>query len=86
MPEVFSPTSVEEFLADGVIVFYNFRRENVRETALEILKMRGEKHQKKIVAFKITDTGIKVYPDHTKIAKNFMSLNRSVSSCYVYIH
>lgn len=63
MPEVFSPTGVEEFLADGVIVFYNFRRDNVRETAMEILKMRGEKHQKKIVAYKITDDGIKVYPE-----------------------
>ncbi len=63
MPEVFSPTGVEEFLADGVVVFYNFRRENVRETALEILKMRGEKHQKKIVAYKITDDGIMVYPE-----------------------
>jgi hypothetical protein len=25
--------------------------------------MRGEKHQRKIVAMQITDTGIKVYPD-----------------------
>jgi len=63
MPEVFSPTGVEEFLADGVIVLYNFRIENVRESAIEILKMRGEKHQKKIVAFKITDDGIKVFPE-----------------------
>ena len=68
MPEVFSPTGVEEFLADGVVVFYNFRRENVRETALEILKMRGEKHQKKIVAYKITDNGIKVYPEQEVFA------------------
>lgn len=63
MPEIFSPTGVEEFLADGVIVFYNFRRENVRETAIEVLKMRGEKHQKKIVAMKTTEKGIKVYPE-----------------------
>jgi KaiC/GvpD/RAD55 family RecA-like ATPase len=63
MPEVFSPTGVEEFLADGVIVFYNIRKENVRETGLEVLKMRGEKHQKKIVAMQITDKGIKVYPE-----------------------
>lgn len=63
IPKIFSPTGVEEFLADGVIVFYNFRRENMREGAMEILKMRGENHQKKIVAFKITDKGIKVYPD-----------------------
>jgi len=63
IPEVFSPTGVEEFLADGVIVFYNIRKENVRETAIEVLKMRGEKHDKKIVATKITDKGIVVYPD-----------------------
>lgn len=63
MPEIFSPTGVEEFLADGVIVLYNFRKENVRESAIEILKMRGEQHEKKIVAFKITNTGIKVYPE-----------------------
>ena len=63
IPEIFSPTGVEEFLADGVVVFYNFRRENIRETAIEILKMRGVKHQKKIVAMKITDNGIKVFPD-----------------------
>lgn len=63
IPEIFSPTGVEEFLADGVIVFYNFRRENIRETAIEVLKMRGEKHQKKIVAMKITEKGIKIYPE-----------------------
>jgi len=63
IPNIFSPTGVEEFLADGVIVFYNFRKENIRETAIEVLKMRGEKHQKKIVAMKITDKGIKVYPE-----------------------
>ena len=63
IPELFSPTGVEEFLADGVIVFYNFRKANVRETAIEVLKMRGEKHQKKIVALKINDNGISVYPD-----------------------
>lgn len=62
-PEIFSPTGVEEFLADGVIVLYNFRRENIRESAIEVLKMRGEKHKRKIVAMKITDSGVKVYPD-----------------------
>ena len=63
IPEVFSPTGVEEFLADGVIVLYNIRRENIRESAVEVLKMRGEKHEKKIVAMHITDKGIVVYPD-----------------------
>jgi hypothetical protein len=61
IPEVFSPTGVEEFLADGVIVIYNIRRQNTRQTAIEVLKMRGIKHQKKIVSMSITDKGIVVY-------------------------
>jgi len=63
IPDIFSSTGVEEFLADGVIVFYNFKHGDVRENAVEVLKMRGTKHQKKIVAMQITDRGIVVYPD-----------------------
>jgi len=62
IPEIFSTTGVEEFLADGVIVLYNIKRENMRESAIEVLKMRGERHQKKIVAMQITGNGIIVYP------------------------
>lgn len=63
IPEIFSTTGVEEFLADGVIVLYNFKRGDIRENAIEILKMRGEKHQKKIVAMQITEKGVIVYPE-----------------------
>jgi len=63
IPDIFSTTGVEEFLADGVIVFYNIKRGNFKENAIEVLKMRGEKHQKKIVAMRITDKGIVVYPE-----------------------
>ena len=63
IPDIFSTTGVEEFLADGVIVFYNIKRGNFKESAIEVLKMRGEKHQKKIVAMQITDKGIVVYPE-----------------------
>ena len=63
IPEIFSSTGVEEFLADGVIVIYNIKRGNIRESAIEVLKMRGEKHEKKIVAMKITDSGMVVYPE-----------------------
>lgn len=63
IPEIFSTSGVEEFLADGVIVFYNIRRGDIRESAIEVLKMRGEKHQKKIVAMTIGDNGITVYPE-----------------------
>jgi KaiC/GvpD/RAD55 family RecA-like ATPase len=64
IPKIYSPTGVEEFLADGVIVLYNYRKGNTRDTAIEILKMRGEKHQKKIVEMKITDLGVSVYSDN----------------------
>lgn len=63
IPEIFSQTGVEEFLADGVIVFYNFKRGDVREKGVEVLKMRGENHQKKIVAMTINGQGITIYPD-----------------------
>lgn len=62
-PKVYSPTGVEEFLADGVIVLYNIRKGNVRENGIEVLKMRGAKHDKKIVAMQIIENkGIEVYP------------------------
>ncbi|MBI2564688.1 AAA family ATPase [Candidatus Woesearchaeota archaeon] len=54
---------VEEFLADGVIILYNVQRGTVRESAIEILKIRGAKFEKKVVAMKITDQGIVVYPE-----------------------
>jgi KaiC/GvpD/RAD55 family RecA-like ATPase len=62
MPETFSQTGVEEFLADGLIVFYYIKRESMRQRAIEVLKMRGTKHQEKIVAMKISDSGMIVYP------------------------
>ncbi|DAC73091.1 MAG TPA: hypothetical protein DSN98_01995 [Thermoplasmata archaeon] len=62
MPETFSQTGVEEFLADGVIVIYHIKREGMRQRAIEVLKMRGTKHQERIVAMKISDKGMIVYP------------------------
>lgn len=56
-------SGVEEFLSDGVISLYNVRRGNMRESAIEVMKMRGEKHEKKIVSMNITDGGIVVYPN-----------------------
>lgn len=53
----------EEFLADGVIVFYNIKRGNIRERAIEVLKMRGIKHSMKMVAFTISENGLIIYPD-----------------------
>ena len=59
----YSRTGIEEFLADAVFVFYNIRQKNTRLNALEILKIRGTLHQKKIVPFRIlSNQGIVVYP------------------------
>jgi KaiC/GvpD/RAD55 family RecA-like ATPase len=63
VPKIYSPTGVEEFLADGVIVLYNVRKGDIRENAIEILKMRGAKHLKKIVAMRMGDNGVEVYPE-----------------------
>ncbi len=63
MPTIYSSSGTEEFLADGVIVLYAIQRGNIRENAIEVLKLRGAKHQKKIVAMQITDKGIEVYPE-----------------------
>ena len=55
---------MEEFLADGVIVLYNIRKGDIRESAVEVLKMRGARHKKKVVAMQILPgTGIEVYPE-----------------------
>lgn len=54
---------VEDFLADGVVNFYNMRKGNIRQPAVEIFKMRGTKHKKKIVPFNfVSGKGIEIYP------------------------
>lgn len=70
MPTKFSKTGVEEFLADGVIVLYQIKHENIRENAIEVLKLRGAGHQKKIVAMQIlSDKGVVVHPKQEIIQK-----------------
>ncbi len=70
VPTVFSRSGVEEFLADGVIVLYNIRKGDIRESAIEVLKMRGIKHKKKVVAMQIiSGSGIEVYPEQEVFTK-----------------
>jgi len=52
----------EEYVVDGVIVMYNIQFRNVRQNAIEIMKMRGSRHSRKIVPF-IFENGIKISPD-----------------------
>ena len=63
IPTKYSDTGIEEFLADGIIVLYNIQRGDIRENAVEVVKMRYSQHQKKMVAMEITDRGITIYPD-----------------------
>jgi len=63
VPKIFSTTGVEEFLADGVVIIYNIKHGNIRERAIEILKLRGASHQNKIVAMSIGEKGVTVYPE-----------------------
>ncbi|RLG56544.1 MAG: hypothetical protein DRN83_03840, partial [Hadesarchaea archaeon] len=57
-----SKSGVEEFLADGIIVFYYVadHRETYRVRGVEILKLRGAKHSTHLVEMEITKKGIVV--------------------------
>ena len=60
----FTQSKIEDFLADGIIILYHARRGNVRQRALEVLKLRGVDHEEKVVAMDIVDKeGVVVYPD-----------------------
>lgn len=70
IPTTFSRSGVEEFLADGVIVLYNIRKGDIRENAIEVLKMRGARHKKKIVAMQIlSGVGVEIYPEQEVFSK-----------------
>ena len=72
VPKQYSRTGTEEFLADGVTVLYNLRVGNIRNNALEILKMRGTKIKKKIVPFKIEDNiGMVIFPEEQLFQDEF---------------
>ncbi len=53
-------TRTMEFESDSIIMFYFVRSKTQRERYLEVLKMRGTKHSKKIYQFDITPKGVSV--------------------------
>ena len=53
--------TIEQFVADGVIILYNLERGEKRVRALEIIKMRGTDHSRDLVPMKFTPSGIEVY-------------------------
>ncbi|MDO8339747.1 MAG: ATPase domain-containing protein [Candidatus Burarchaeum sp.] len=58
-----SRTDRTEFLADGIIYLYHFRRGDVRTRAIEVLKMRDTNIMEKLCPFRIVEDGIMVFPD-----------------------
>jgi len=62
-PHKFSSTGVEEFLADGIFVFYNFPGVKKRTRGIEIYKLRGAPHSQKIMTLNINDSGIEIVSD-----------------------
>lgn len=52
---------VENFIVDGVIVLYYTKMENTRVRGIEVYKMRGSDHSKKIHPYDITPEGILVH-------------------------
>ncbi|MFZ3077532.1 MAG: ATPase domain-containing protein [Candidatus Aenigmatarchaeota archaeon] len=54
--------SVEEFVADGVIVLYYLRTNSQFSRSLTVWKLRGSDHSQKLHPYKITHKGIVVYP------------------------
>ena len=62
-PDLEKPSSSPiEFEVDSIILLYYPREGDTRKRALEILKMRGTEHSKKIFPLKITEKGITIYP------------------------
>jgi len=59
-----------EYLADGLILIYNIRKGDARELALEVFKLRGTAHERKLCLMKITSKGIVLYPNQQVLANN----------------
>mgnify|MGYP001573673300 CR=1 FL=1 len=49
-----------EFETDSIVVFYYVRNKNERQRYIEVKKMRGTRHSKKIYNFEITEKGITI--------------------------
>ncbi|MCS7109575.1 MAG: AAA family ATPase [Candidatus Micrarchaeota archaeon] len=52
-----------EHLSDSIISLYSTRKGDIRDIGLEVIKMRGTNHSRKIAPIKIIQSGLIVYPD-----------------------
>jgi len=69
-PGIYSRSGIEEFLADGVIVFYNIKIHNMRQRAMEILKLRSSRHVRKITPYTIGPNGIDIFINQEIFSEN----------------
>jgi KaiC/GvpD/RAD55 family RecA-like ATPase len=58
---------VEEFVADGVVVFYYERIESVFNRSVQVWKLRGSTHSEKLHPYEIKSTGISVMAEDEAI-------------------
>jgi KaiC/GvpD/RAD55 family RecA-like ATPase len=49
-------------LSDGIIKLRNIEKDSYKIRAVDVVKMRGVEHAQRICPFKITNSGIEVYP------------------------
>ncbi|MAG07960.1 hypothetical protein CMO89_00650 [Candidatus Woesearchaeota archaeon] len=52
-----------EFEADSMVFLYNAKTKGKRKRAIEVVKMRGTKHVRKVLGFDITEKGIVINPN-----------------------
>jgi KaiC/GvpD/RAD55 family RecA-like ATPase len=62
MPQSTAGFGFEEYVVDGLIIMYNLQMRNIRQNAIEIYKMRGTNHSKKIVPLTF-ENGIRIIPE-----------------------
>lgn len=67
--------SIEEYLSSGVIRLHVFRVGGSRLRAIEILKMRGVKHDETLHPYDIQETGIIVHPVETVMGDEISLFN-----------
>lgn len=65
----------ESAIADGIIYLYGTEEKRQQKRYLRILKMRGTNHFNGEAAFKISSTGISVFPRLKPIVKKKITYN-----------
>jgi len=63
VPGNYHLAGMHELLADSLVALYSLKTHNRRENVLEIIKMRGTGHSKRLIPYKITSKGLEIYAD-----------------------